>query len=117
MGGRSILIVDDDPMVLESLREFLILSGFSVELAPDASTALKVLKERPFDILITDYEMPGMNGIMLTREAKAFSPYIYIIGISGRNVEHEFLGAGADMFLMKPLRFGNILSAITFNRD
>lgn len=107
---KSILLVDDNHMVLESLKEFLTMSGFNVQIAPDAPSALRILKERPFDIVITDYEMPEMNGIVFTREVRASFPEIYIIGISGKNVKNEFLEAGADAFLMKPLRYSNILS-------
>ncbi len=108
----SILIVDDNYMVLESLVDFLSFAGFSVELAPDASSALRVLKEKTFDIFIIDYEMPGVNGLVLTEEVRRLFPNTYIIGISGKDVKEEFLKAGANTFLIKPLRYKNILSII-----
>jgi len=110
---KSILIVDDNYLVLEALKEFLTLSGHFVEFAHDALSAIMILKERPFDVLITDYEMPDMNGLQLTKEVRASFPHIFIIGMSGKDVKNEFIGVGADAFFMKPLRYGNILAAIS----
>jgi CheY-like chemotaxis protein len=64
---QRILLVDDDPEALEMLCEFFVDEGYAVETAPDGSTALDKLESFAADIVVTDYEMPGMSGAELIR--------------------------------------------------
>jgi CheY-like chemotaxis protein len=64
---RRILLVDDDAEALEMLCEFLVDEGYSVETASDGRTALGKLEAFAADLVITDYEMPGMSGAELIR--------------------------------------------------
>ena len=61
--SRTILIVDDDPNILEVLCARLSAADFTVIPAGDGFSALKILKENRIDLLITDVKMPGMDGI------------------------------------------------------
>ena len=106
-----ILIIDDDKGVRELLREFLRLYGFKAHCVENGILALNLLKKEYFDIIITDYSMPGMNGIELTKIVRSLYPQALIIGISGTDFDgKDFLAAGADAFLSKPLQLHELLS-------
>lgn len=67
-GGRSqatILVVDDEPDMLEILRLFLAAQGWTVITAPSATLALRLVKRRPPALIVTDCDMPGMTGLEL----------------------------------------------------
>jgi CheY-like chemotaxis protein len=73
-GNGRILLVDDDPEARELLGEYLVDEGYSVETAPDGATALVKLARAGADVIVTDFEMPGMNGIELIRLIAARYP-------------------------------------------
>jgi putative two-component system response regulator len=103
-----ILIVDDDELSLAILEGVLDEMGYEVERANNGREALKKLREGNIHIVITDWEMPEMNGLDLCRTIRAddFSGYIYIVMLTSREggqQKIEGLHAGADAFLVKPL--------------
>lgn len=100
---KLVLIVDDDKVVREFLQEFLKLKlhGFEVHSVNNGISALNLLKKERFDIIITDYSMPEMNGIELTKIVRSQYPHTLIIGISGNCDGKDFLTAGADAFFIK----------------
>jgi DNA-binding NarL/FixJ family response regulator len=71
---RRILVVDDDPMVLQSVKFILRSAGHTVETAADAEQALKKIEEDKFDLVVTDLKLPGMQGDELARKIKARDP-------------------------------------------
>jgi putative two-component system response regulator len=104
----QILIVDDDDFALSVLENTLARMGYSVMTARDGQEALKVLRETEIRLVVTDWDMPGMNGVELCRAIRRedLSSYIYIIMLTGREGAKqrlEGLCAGADDFLNKPL--------------
>ncbi len=107
---KLVLIIDDDKVVRELLREFLRLHGFEVHSVNNGISALNLLKREHFNIIITDYSMPEMNGIELTKIVRSQYPHTLIIGISGNCDGKDFLTAGADAFLSKPLQLRELLS-------
>ena len=107
---KRILIIDDDKVVRELLREFLRQNGFKAHSVNNGISALNLLKKEYFDIIITDYSMPKINGVELTGILRSQYPHILIIGISGNCVGKDFLTAGADAFLSKPLELQDLLS-------
>ena len=78
-----ILVVDDEPQILRVLRRGLEGKGYEVAAAPDAPTALDILKATRADLLITDLRMPEMDGIELARRAAELDPDIKIMFITG----------------------------------
>ncbi len=102
-----ILIVDDDEIALAVLTHVLTQAGHQVETATDGAEALDILREGTCRLVISDWEMPGMDGLELCRRIRRaeFSGYLYIILLTARggtdNVV-EGLSAGADDFLTKP---------------
>jgi putative two-component system response regulator len=103
-----ILIVDDDELSLAILEGVLDEMGYQVERACNGREAIEKLRSGEIHIVITDWEMPEMNGLELCRAIRAddFAGYIYIIMLTSRDggqQKVEGLHAGADAFLVKPL--------------
>jgi DNA-binding NtrC family response regulator len=79
-----IAIVDDEEMVLTSLRSFLLLeTDYRVETFSSPQTAVSALRDKPVDLVISDYLMPGMNGIEFLLEMKAHHPFATRILLTG----------------------------------
>ncbi len=101
----SALYVDDDPSFLEIGKMFLEQSGIiQITTAISAMTALEAMQERMFDVIISDYEMPGMNGIDLlkrVREKNDIIPFIIFTGRGREDVAIEALNSGASFYLQK----------------
>ena len=71
---KPILIVEDEAIMRESLRDWLTEGGYQVETAEDGEEALKTIAEQDFDIVILDLRLPGKDGIEVLREAKEKRP-------------------------------------------
>ena len=101
----SVLLVDDEPALLDITQIFLEKDGkMSVTLAESAKDALAMLGAGTFDIIISDYEMPQMNGIEFLKAVKAQGLEIPFIIFTGRGREHvaiEALNLGASFYLQK----------------
>ncbi|MDD2902077.1 MAG: sigma-54 dependent transcriptional regulator [Syntrophales bacterium] len=100
------LIVDDDPLVCDSLKEMLLLEGYQVDTATGGEQALAKLNEERFRIIISDIQMPGINGLELLRELKGRSPDTPIIFITGHghiDGAVEAIKLGAYDYITKPI--------------
>jgi CheY-like chemotaxis protein len=108
MKERNVLIVDDNPMNMKLVRVLLTGEGYEVRTAADALEALDILKEwRPLLILM-DIQLPGIDGLELTRRLKADSAtdQIIIIGLTAyamKGDEERILAAGCDAYIAKPI--------------
>lgn len=111
--GKKILLVDDDLYMRHMVQTVLDSNDFDIYCAGDRISALFLLKSVNLDIVISDFHMPGIEGSELVQIARNNSPRLFIIGISGDDVEKEFLKAGADTFLKKPFSVDKLLSLIT----
>ncbi|HPU96673.1 MAG TPA: response regulator [Candidatus Hydrogenedentes bacterium] len=101
----NVLIVEDDPCVLESLAGHLAAMGHRVVPCGNATEALAALRQEQFQLLITDAEMEGINGLELIRHARKSYPDLSIIMMTayeGKYPMADALLAGADGFLSKP---------------
>jgi len=102
-----VLIVDDDEIALELLGAAIASAGYEVSTASDGCEALEILRTGVFRVVITDWEMPNMNGIELCRKIRErqSSSYVYVILVTSREgAQHvvEGLDSGADDFISKP---------------
>ncbi len=102
-----VLIVDDDEIALELLGAAIASAGYEVSTASDGCEALEILRTGVFRVVITDWEMPNMNGIELCRKIRERQScsYVYIILVTSREgAQHvvEGLDSGADDFISKP---------------
>lgn len=102
----SILIVDDEPLIRESLFEILRIEGYRVFMVPNGEEALTFLKKTPVDIILTDFKLPKMSGLDLLSEVKPQFPKTEIILITGYgSIESavEAMKKGAFDYITKPI--------------
>jgi excisionase family DNA binding protein len=113
-GRPRILVVDDEAAIRDLLSKTLALAEYDVDLAPDGRTALERLRLIPYDLLITDLKMPGIDGLSVVREArrlKADIPVIIITGFSTEASAIEAVNLGVSGYLTKPFRVPRVLAA------
>lgn len=111
MGTFSLLIVDDDEQVLNVLARLLAEEGYHISTASDPLTALNLLRASPFDLLITDYQMPEMTGLELIRDARQLYPdlaAILITGFAMPDATVEAAEPGAYDVMFKPLKLAEV---------
>jgi len=109
-----VLVVDDEASIRDLLSKTLALAEYDVDLAPDGRTALERLRIIPYDLLITDLKMPGVDGLAVIREArrlKADMPVIIITGFSTEASAIEAVNLGVAGSLTKPFRVPQVLAA------
>ncbi len=109
---KSILIVDDEDIFGVILSRLLKDEGYTVSSCSKPSDAITLAQERNFEIILTDYNMPEMNGAELARLMRYRFADSYIIGLSCESRENAFLAAGADIFLDKPIDYRELLALI-----
>ena len=106
VSGLSVLVVDDDSSTRRMLELALRRKGFEVTCAANGEGALALLRERAFDILLSDIHMPDIDGIDLCRHARELRPLIGLVLMTGFQTEESVLRAfrgGAAAYLRKPL--------------
>lgn len=113
-GRPRVLVVDDEASIRDLLAKTLALAEYDVDLAPDGRAALERLRIIPYDLLITDLKMPGVDGLSVIREArrlKADIPVIIITGFSNEASAIEAVNLGVSGYLTKPFRVPRVLAA------
>jgi DNA-binding response OmpR family regulator len=113
---RTVLVIEDTLSVREMLCKVLETSGFEVRGCRDGASALDAAAEEHFQVVITDYRMPNMNGVDVTKHLRTRFPASIIIGVSSDDKREDFLAVGADAFLLKPFRFSDLLNLMTAKR-
>lgn len=102
---KSILLVDDDAEYLRQFRNFLAGEGLKVQCAANGEEALSLMQDSSIHLMITDLNMPGMDGIKLARKALEMMPHLPIILSTGsilENIPQVAEDAGVSMILYKP---------------
>jgi two-component system response regulator HydG len=113
MTAARILVVDDDPTFRMTTAALLEADGYVVDTAPDGQQAVDRLKDRPFDLLLVDLRMPGIDGISLVEALRLWGHDVPILMISGFGTVDSAVRAlqtGVDDFLLKPVE-PEVLSA------
>jgi two-component system, OmpR family, KDP operon response regulator KdpE len=111
----SILVVDDEPTLRMVLLKTLNRSGFRAEEARSGEEALAVIRQRPFDLVLLDIEMPGLEGVEACREISNLAPQTGIVVMSIRDEVNdvvEALAAGADDYVTKPFAFRELVARL-----
>jgi DNA-binding response OmpR family regulator len=109
----KLLIVDDYVDLVKILSSFLELSDHKVDVARNGIEAVKLLKNNFYEVVITDAEMPGMDGVELCKFIKFNFSDIYVIGVSGCSHSLEELrDAGADICFSKPFHIEQLEKTI-----
>jgi CheY-like chemotaxis protein len=112
--AHRVLVVDDEPVVCNSVRKILSPRGFRVEHALDPDDAIRKVDLQEFDLVILDYKLPRMNGLELMRRFKAVYPDLPIVMITGYASIPSAIDAvkeGAFEYLPKPFTPGELLAA------
>jgi signal transduction histidine kinase/DNA-binding response OmpR family regulator len=118
-GGREadppppakILVIDDEPAVLEVFREFLGMQGYRVSSAPSGEEAVRLLPDLKPDIILTDINLPGLSGLEVMRFAKSVDPEIGVVVVTGHASASnaiEALRQGAFNYITKPFDLDEI---------
>jgi CheY-like chemotaxis protein len=102
MTKKRILVVDDEADVRHAIAMLLEFWGHEVVEAADGPTALKIFKVGEFDIVTTDYVMPGMNGVEVARRLKELQPDLPILMITAFPSELNLRKSPADALVSKP---------------
>ena len=100
-----VLVVDDDPKLLNMLRRTLVYEGFQVTTAPDGNAALAEMQAHRPDVIVLDWMMPGLDGIGVMKHLRAANDKTLVLMLTARDaVENrvEGLESGADDYLVKP---------------
>lgn len=114
---HRVLVVDDTASARQAIGQVLRDAGHEVELASDGQAALELLIARPADLVITDLEMPGMDGLALTRRLRASRLWaqlpVVIVSAHTRDADVQSAGAaGANVFLGKPYADEDLLAEV-----
>jgi CheY-like chemotaxis protein len=108
LASEPILIVDDNPQNLKLAKVILSAEGYEVRTAVDAEDALNVLKSFAPRLILVDVQLPGMNGLELTRQLKADPAYsgVIIIALTSyamKGDDEKAFAAGCDGYMSKPI--------------
>ena len=112
---RQILVVDDEPAVCDAIKMMLKFDGHAVQTANGSKEALSLLEQGKFDLIITDYSMPGMKGDELAAVIKKRLPNQPIIMITAYAEMLESSGnplTGVDFIISKPFLLKDLREAI-----
>ncbi len=114
---RNVLVADDDDLIRKILARWLTRAGYNVREAANGTEALQMVREEPPDIVITDWEMPGVEGPQLCHEIRQLrlQHYVYLLILTSRNEPKwvvEGLESGADDFLSKPIREAELVARL-----
>jgi DNA-binding NtrC family response regulator len=113
----SVLVVDDDPIVLASCRRILEAEGIPLETASSVAEALQIMARRAFGLLIVDLKMPEQDGLQLlarVRETGVPVPVIVMSGYPTSDTVQSSLESGAYAFVAKPFTPEELLASVQF---
>ncbi|MFH1458134.1 MAG: response regulator [Candidatus Omnitrophota bacterium] len=118
--AKTVLLIDDDTIVLRSLSKFLEHHGYNLEVAESGEEALENIKKRNFDLIITDIRMPGLNGIETIKRIREFNHKnkrpvageVIITGYADPEAERQAERLGITDFIYKPFATKQFLEAI-----
>jgi diguanylate cyclase (GGDEF)-like protein len=108
---HSVLVVDDEEIIRDVMRDILTDSGYLVDIAEDGKIALEKLKEKPYDLVFADIRMPVMDGLELLKRVKVSTPTLDIImmtGFASVDIAVEAMRLGAFDFITKPCNADHI---------
>jgi DNA-binding response OmpR family regulator len=115
---RSVLVVEDDSAIAETVRAALVGQGFDVRVAPDGAVATDALAEQVPDLVLLDAGLPDVDGFSLCRWIREQHPLLPVIIVTARDADIDVvvgLDAGADDYVTKPFSTAVLLARIRAN--
>lgn len=117
MSHEPVLIVDDNAINLKLLRVTLKAAGYDVRTAVDAESALAALEDFRPRLILMDLQLPGMDGLTLTRALKAAPAFketiiVAVTAYAMKGDEEKALGAGCDGYIRKPIDINTVRTVI-----
>jgi type IV pilus assembly protein PilB len=105
---ETVLVVEDSKTISSVVKYFLELEGFEVLVAPDGASGLEVARRQPPDVVVSDYNMPGMNGMAMVKELRANAStrdlaILMLTSETSVEMETQALACGADDYILKPI--------------
>ncbi len=110
-GAARVLVVDDEPSVVEVFREFLSGEGYELSVASSGEEALRLIPELKPDIVLTDINLPGLSGLEVMRFAKSVDPEVAVIVVTGyasASTAIDALRQGAYDYVTKPFDLDDV---------
>ncbi|OGO05164.1 MAG: hypothetical protein A2Y73_04535 [Chloroflexi bacterium RBG_13_56_8] len=108
----KVLVVDDDPGILETMSDILSLEGYGVDVADCGEKAVELCAQQHYDFALLDIRMPGMDGVETLREIKIKDPAVRVVMITGFDVgdlANQAMEEGAEAVFRKPLDVASFL--------
>ena len=115
MSKSELLIVDDDPQILEMLGDILTDEGYTLELSANGKEALAKLEVNEYSLVISDVRMPGIDGFELLKIIKERFINTKVILMTGYTEDYDISDAlilGADDYITKPFDFAKVILAV-----
>ena len=112
-GRPRVLVVDDEASIRDLLSKMLALADYDVDVADDGRAALERMRKVSYDLLITDLNMPGMDGLTVIHEARRLNEHLPVIIVTGFSTEASAIEAanlGVAGYLTKPFKVPKVLS-------
>ena len=118
----KILIVDDEELIRETLRDILEHEGYQVEEASDGQMGINLIKKNSFDLILCDIKMPGLDGIMTLQRIKVYqekakqnSGFIVITAFDSEDTRKKAFHLGVTDYLTKPFDLKDFITKIHHN--
>lgn len=114
---KRVLLAEDEPNIVESLRFLLGRAGFDVAVCQNGQDALSAALSAPPDVLVLDMMLPGVNGLEILRQVRARRngvrvPVLMLTAKGQREDRERAMEAGADIFLTKPFANSDVVAAV-----
>jgi DNA-binding response OmpR family regulator len=113
--GRRVVLIDDDETVRELCAEALVDAGYRVHAFAAGEEALDALAALGVEVLVVDWNLPGLDGVEVTRRALALIPDLPVLMISGnrRDAEDAAVGSGVCRVIGKPFLIEELVAAVS----
>jgi two-component system KDP operon response regulator KdpE len=114
VSGARVLVVEDEPRIIRSIRLTLSAHGYDVVSAPTGEAALEELHRRPPDVILLDLMLPGIGGLEVCRRVRERSPVPIIVlsALGDEQVKVQALDLGADDYVTKPIGAAELLARL-----
>lgn len=118
--AKNILVIDDDELILKTLKRLLTKEGYRITIAPDGVKAFTEITQRDFDLIISDIKMPEMDGVEMLKKIRKYLilnnrnliPEIIITGYAKEKIYQDALALKSAAYIDKPFDMKPLLEAI-----